>query len=135
MQPSSGSAVPLCSFCLENLGKYGGPATLPCGHNYCLQCIASSASQKADPECPLCRAPFSQNLQLHVNTELRDLVKFATSLHTVEQDGWETVTASKVSLCRNSHAYIRADLAQVPILRMNAVLQQFQPNSNLNVEL
>jgi len=95
MQPSNGSAVPLCSICLENLGKYGGPATLPCGHNYCLQCIASSASQKADPECTLCRAPFSQNLQLHVNTELRDLVKFATSLHTVEQDGWETVTASK----------------------------------------
>ena len=35
-------------------------------------------------------------MQLHVNTELRDLVKFSTSLHTVDQDGWETVTATKV---------------------------------------
>ena len=111
--PSSGSAVPQCSFCLENLGTYGGPATLPCGHNYCRLCIASSASQKADPECPLCRAPFPRDLQLHVNTELRDLVKFATSLHTVDQDGWETVTATKVpALAHLQVDYVHAKCMQ-----------------------
>ena len=25
------SAVPQCSICVEDLGKYGGPATLACG--------------------------------------------------------------------------------------------------------
>ena len=26
-----GDATPRCSICVENLGKYGGPSTLPCG--------------------------------------------------------------------------------------------------------
>lgn len=31
--------VPTCSMCMEVLGTYGGPASLPCGHNGCLACL------------------------------------------------------------------------------------------------
>ena len=29
--PRYGDAIPRCPICVENLGKYGGPSTLPCG--------------------------------------------------------------------------------------------------------
>ena len=64
------------------------------GHNYCLQCIA--AQQNRNAECPLCRAAFDAERPLSVNTGLRDLITLANTLHTVEQDGWETVTATRI---------------------------------------
>ena len=33
--PHRYSAVPQCSICVEDLGKYGGPATLSCGQYLC----------------------------------------------------------------------------------------------------
>lgn len=70
---------------------------MPCGHNGCLQCMASV--QQAKPECPLCRAPFDGARQLVVNHELRDLVMLARALTTVEQDGgWQAVTATKAAM-------------------------------------
>ncbi|BDA51595.1 probable SH3 domain-containing YSC84-like protein 1 at C-terminar half [Coccomyxa sp. Obi] len=88
----NGQATPLCSICWETLGKYGGPVTLPCGHNGCLHCMAQL--QRAKAECPLCRAAFPSGTPLVVNHELRDLVALATALGTVEQnDGWQAVTS------------------------------------------
>jgi hypothetical protein len=31
--------LPTCAVCMEKLGSYGGPSSLPCGHNGCLQCL------------------------------------------------------------------------------------------------
>ncbi|KAK9857195.1 hypothetical protein WJX84_010172 [Apatococcus fuscideae] len=84
--------LPCCSTCLDVLGKYGGPVTLPCGHNGCLQCMASIQQRKA--ECPLCRRPFpASECQLTVNHELRRLLSLAAALTTVEhENGWQAVT-------------------------------------------
>ncbi|CAL8465716.1 g5252 [Coccomyxa elongata] len=88
----NGQATPLCSICWETLGKYGGPVTLPCGHNGCLHCMAQL--QRAKAECPLCRAAFPSGTPLVVNHELRDLIALAAALGTVEQnDGWQAVTS------------------------------------------
>ncbi|KAK9918108.1 hypothetical protein WJX75_001366 [Coccomyxa subellipsoidea] len=88
----NGQATPLCSICWETLGKYGGPVTLPCGHNGCLHCMAQL--QRAKAECPLCRAAFPAETPLVVNHELRDLIALAAALGTVEQnDGWQAITS------------------------------------------
>ncbi|KAK9805137.1 hypothetical protein WJX72_001461 [[Myrmecia] bisecta] len=98
----NGNATPSCSICCETLGKYGGPVTIQCGHNFCLQCISSVQHRKA--ECPLCRAPFAARQPLVVNHELRDLVTLAAALHTVEQnDGWQAVTSSKGNSVDEAH--------------------------------
>lgn len=31
--------IPTCAMCMEVLGTYGGPASLACGHNGCLECL------------------------------------------------------------------------------------------------
>ena len=33
------SELLVCSICLQRLGAKGGPASLPCGHNGCIDCL------------------------------------------------------------------------------------------------
>lgn len=66
-------AIPVCGVCVDTLVNCGGPCTLPCGHNFCLDCIAIVQATK--PECPLCRTGFSERQELLVNRELRDLIE------------------------------------------------------------
>ena len=91
--PLAAIALPPC-----RSGKYGGPATLPCGHNGCLACLRSvQATRPSEPLCPLCRAPFPAQLPLAINTELRDLVTLAIALTSNElggeDAGWQAVTS------------------------------------------
>mmetsp|Transcript_4618 Transcript_4618/g.13264 ORF Transcript_4618/g.13264 Transcript_4618/m.13264 type:complete len:721 (-) Transcript_4618:1058-3220(-) len=93
--------LPQCAVCYEALGSYGGPVSLPCGHNGCLQCMASV--QRRRPECPLCRAVFPADLPLTINGELRDLVALAATLHTVEEvvegsdSAWQALAGTQMS--------------------------------------
>ncbi|KAG2498194.1 hypothetical protein HYH03_003948 [Edaphochlamys debaryana] len=87
---AAAAELPLCPVCCETLGKWGGPATLPCGHNGCLECFQQVQQHKA--HCPLCRAPFGKELKLSCNHELEDLIRLATMLfvdESAQQDGWE----------------------------------------------
>jgi hypothetical protein len=55
--------------------------------------------QRTKPQCPICRAPFALELELHVNTELRDLMQLAAALTSVDQQGdqdWQAVTSARV---------------------------------------
>ncbi|KAG2451181.1 hypothetical protein HYH02_003788 [Chlamydomonas schloesseri] len=82
--------IPQCPVCCETLGRWGGPATLPCGHNGCLECFVQVQQRTAS--CPLCRASFSKELKLSCNHELEDLIRLATMLFVDEssrRDGWE----------------------------------------------
>ncbi|KAL4437474.1 hypothetical protein ABPG77_003455 [Micractinium sp. CCAP 211/92] len=92
---SARGSLPACPLCTEGLGTYGGPTTLPCGHNLCVHCCAYLAQRQA--ACPLCRAPFSPGGPLAVNCELRELLRLAQALTAVDaegEDGWQAVTSA-----------------------------------------
>uniref|UniRef100_A0A8C4TIG9 Tripartite motif-containing protein 16-like n=1 Tax=Erpetoichthys calabaricus TaxID=27687 RepID=A0A8C4TIG9_ERPCA len=64
-----------CSLCLEVLKE---PATLPCGHNYCLECINKHWDRldiKGTCKCPQCEMEFHPRPQLYKNTTLSDLIE------------------------------------------------------------
>lgn len=60
----------VCSVCLETLKE---PATLPCGHSYCLACIQSHWDKKdsnGQYSCPQCRQVFQPRPSLAKSTVL-----------------------------------------------------------------
>ncbi|XP_030007318.1 E3 ubiquitin/ISG15 ligase TRIM25-like [Sphaeramia orbicularis] len=60
----------ICSVCLETLKD---PATLPCGHSYCLACIQrhwDKGISKGQYSCPQCRVVFNPRPSLSKSTVL-----------------------------------------------------------------
>ncbi|CAL8270291.1 unnamed protein product [Boreogadus saida] len=55
----------LCSICLE---VFTDPVALPCGHDFCLNCITTHWDTKRPCSCPLCKKTFTERPLLCVNT-------------------------------------------------------------------
>uniref|UniRef100_A0A8C4T2H2 Tripartite motif-containing protein 16-like n=1 Tax=Erpetoichthys calabaricus TaxID=27687 RepID=A0A8C4T2H2_ERPCA len=59
-----------CSVCLSPLTD---PITIPCGHSFCLQCLADYWDQRQECRCPQCASTFATRPELHINTVLNEL--------------------------------------------------------------
>ncbi|XP_053199118.1 E3 ubiquitin-protein ligase TRIM39-like [Scomber japonicus] len=63
-----------CSICLD---VFNNPTSLPCGHNFCLDCIKQFwVTRRHKPaECPLCKETFKKRPELRINIDLKDITE------------------------------------------------------------
>uniref|UniRef100_A0A3B5A0C2 RING-type domain-containing protein n=1 Tax=Stegastes partitus TaxID=144197 RepID=A0A3B5A0C2_9TELE len=59
-----------CTICLDS---FKNPVSIPCGHNYCLECIKRYWDTKRKSDCPLCKETFKPRPDLRVNVGLKDI--------------------------------------------------------------
>ncbi|XP_037621676.1 E3 ubiquitin-protein ligase TRIM39-like [Sebastes umbrosus] len=55
----------LCSICLD---VFTDPVSIPCGHNFCKNCINEHWNTSDRYLCPMCKKVFNTRPELHVNT-------------------------------------------------------------------
>ncbi|XP_070785451.1 E3 ubiquitin-protein ligase TRIM21-like [Enoplosus armatus] len=60
----------LCSICLD---VFTDPVTLPCGHNFCQNCIMQHWDSSVHCQCPSCKEPFYRRLDLRVNIFISEM--------------------------------------------------------------
>ncbi|XP_029953799.1 tripartite motif-containing protein 60-like [Salarias fasciatus] len=71
----------LCPICLD---VFFQPASIPCGHNFCLPCISSYWDGPQACQCPICKASFQQRPDLKVNTFISELASHFKSLEVTD---------------------------------------------------
>ncbi|KAM9425690.1 E3 ubiquitin-protein ligase TRIM21-like [Pholidichthys leucotaenia] len=61
----------LCSICLD---VFTDPVAIPCGHNFCKNCIDELWNQSTIFRCPNCNETLQNKLQLKINTFISEMV-------------------------------------------------------------
>uniref|UniRef100_A0A3Q0S531 RING-type domain-containing protein n=1 Tax=Amphilophus citrinellus TaxID=61819 RepID=A0A3Q0S531_AMPCI len=61
-----------CSICLES---FKNPVSIPCGHNFCLECIKHYWDVMHRSDCPLCKENFKKRPELRINVGLREITE------------------------------------------------------------
>ncbi|XP_062299879.1 zinc-binding protein A33-like [Scomber scombrus] len=60
----------LCSICLD---VFTHPVTIPCGHNFCKNCITEHWNINSHCQCPMCEDVFDRRPELRVNTFISEM--------------------------------------------------------------
>ncbi|XP_078138080.1 E3 ubiquitin-protein ligase TRIM21-like [Centroberyx gerrardi] len=60
----------LCSICLD---VFTDPVAIPCGHNFCKNCITQHWDINVQCQCPMCKKLFNTRPELHVNTFISEM--------------------------------------------------------------
>ncbi|XP_071395914.1 E3 ubiquitin-protein ligase TRIM21-like [Centroberyx affinis] len=60
----------LCSICLD---VFTDPVSIPCGHNFCKNCITQHWDINVQCQCPMCNKLFDRRPELHVNTFISEM--------------------------------------------------------------
>ncbi|XP_074487474.1 E3 ubiquitin-protein ligase TRIM21-like [Sebastes fasciatus] len=61
----------LCSICLD---VFTDPVAIPCGHNFCKNCITEHWNTSDRCQCPMCKEAFTIRPDLRVNTFISEMV-------------------------------------------------------------
>ncbi|XP_078138093.1 E3 ubiquitin-protein ligase TRIM21-like [Centroberyx gerrardi] len=60
----------LCSICLD---MFTDPVSIPCGHNFCKNCITLHWDVSVQCQCPMCKKLFNTRPELYVNTFISEM--------------------------------------------------------------
>uniref|UniRef100_A0A668RQK2 E3 ubiquitin-protein ligase TRIM39-like n=1 Tax=Oreochromis aureus TaxID=47969 RepID=A0A668RQK2_OREAU len=60
----------LCSICLDD---FTDPVSIPCGHNFCKNCISHHWDISERCQCPMCKKVFRMRPELHVNSFISEM--------------------------------------------------------------
>ncbi|XP_068451776.1 E3 ubiquitin-protein ligase TRIM21-like [Clinocottus analis] len=61
----------LCSICLD---VFTDPVTIPCGHNFCKNCITEHWNTSDRCQCPMCNEVFTSRPDMKVNTLFSEVI-------------------------------------------------------------
>uniref|UniRef100_A0A3B3CQ54 Si:dkey-46i9.6 n=1 Tax=Oryzias melastigma TaxID=30732 RepID=A0A3B3CQ54_ORYME len=61
-----------CSICLD---VFTNPVSIPCGHNFCQNCILGYWKTSPLFQCPMCKKSFHKRPDISVNTVLREIAE------------------------------------------------------------
>ncbi|XP_067307809.1 E3 ubiquitin-protein ligase TRIM39 [Pseudorasbora parva] len=81
---SQAAELCLCSICQD---FFTDPATIPCGHNFCMECISQHWNSSMGTQCPLCKKNFHLRPDLGINREFRDLIEQLKRVESPVQPG------------------------------------------------
>jgi len=101
--------MPSCFLCM---GALKSPASIPCGHVFCHDCILRNVKATkpviTQHQCPVCHKPYTivnvdpklipDRLKLHMLPSIRTLHLGPSTIHDVEPDGRTRDTAEIMSL-------------------------------------
>nr|XP_019964296.1 PREDICTED: E3 ubiquitin-protein ligase TRIM39-like [Paralichthys olivaceus] len=62
-----------CCICLH---IYNSPVSIPCGHNFCFDCIQGYWDTKGKSDCPLCKQMYRKRPELRINREFAEIIEF-----------------------------------------------------------
>ncbi|XP_055019464.1 tripartite motif-containing protein 16-like [Boleophthalmus pectinirostris] len=88
-----------CSLCLDTLKD---PATIPCGHSFCLGCIDKNWNENEEGEgytCPSCAKAFKPRPALVVSGTFAALVEELARLQTAPTDDFECFATDEDIAC------------------------------------
>ncbi|XP_071381480.1 E3 ubiquitin-protein ligase TRIM21-like [Centroberyx affinis] len=112
----------LCPICLD---VFTDPVTIPCGHNFCKNCITQHWDINAPCQCPMCKDLFKTRPKLRVNTFISEMAaQFRKSAQ---------MKASSIQRQSKTEAEIRKEIQQM-IRERQLKIQKIQHSVELSKE-